>query len=712
MFVASNTTSPIEHLRRSHMITQSDHSLGDADAESSCADIDPPSKRRCLEIPTARCNINKAKELTVGWIVTANLPFTAPSNPYLRRILELHDKSLAKEVPWSRQSVRGTMRKLYEVKKGAISRQLEKAVTRISFSFDMWTSPNRYAFLGLHAHYLDACYQVQSRLLGLRRVWGCHSEVNQAATIYSIFGEYGIRDRIGAGVCDNVSSNDTCLASLYRQLRPAVTEEDIRACRTRCFGHIINLAARAFLWGEDPDSFERDAFTEAVFQVEERELRLWRKRGAVGKLHNIVRFVRATPQRRELMKSLAGNRCDEDDHQLFEEERAAIDLELMQNNETRWNSTFLMIQRAIRKREQIDHFIAYLETKVAEPRQRVPAQDHLSPQDWLLLAEIQSLLKPLYEITMRCQGWAKEGRYGALWEVMIGMEYLLNFFEEQKLLFSPPGARADDVRNARASTTSRCSPLRAVLDHGRERHLPEHTRDEYTGAFLQAESLDDDHRRCIQISINNCWSKLDEYYSLLGQSPLYTVAVILHPRWNVSWLEANWTSREQLVWLRDAKSSVRKYFEQQYPPKERSDAVSTVIGKAMRPAEPSQFDQWMQSHDRQRTEEDDELGAYMRQAPVRRENLNPILWWRDHQEEYPRLSKFALDMLAIPAMSVDPERTFSVTKLTVSSQRHSLSPEIIEEIQCLRNWLSHQAITVGEVVGFGGELMGWDAEVA
>ncbi|KAJ6436869.1 MHYT domain signaling protein [Purpureocillium lavendulum] len=622
MFVASNTTSPIEHLRRSHMITETVHSFGDADEESPCADIHPPAKRRCLEIPTARCNVNKAKELIVGWIVTANLPFTAPSNPYLQRILELHDASLAKEVPWSRQSVRGTMRKLYEAKKGTISRQLEEAVTRISFSFDMWTSPNRYAFLGLHAHYLDASYQVQSRLLALRRVWGCHSGDNQATTVYGIFGEYGIRGRIGAGVCDNVSSNDTCLASLYRQLRPAVTKEDISAHRTRCFGHIINLAARAFLWGEDPDSFEREAFTEAVFQVEERELRLWRKRGAVGKLHNVVRFIRASSQRRELMKSLASDRCDEDDYQLFEEERAAIDLELMQNNETRWNSTFLMIQRAIRKREQIDHFIAYLETKTTEPRQRVPVEDHLSPQDWLLLAEIQSLLKPLYEITMRCQGWAKEGRYGALWEVMIGMEYLLNFFEEQKLLFSPPDANADDTRNAGASATTRHSPLRADQDGGRERHLPEHTRDEYN----------------------------HQYYSLLGQSPLYTAAVILHPRWNVSWLEANWTSREQLVWLRGAKSCVRKYFEQHYPPKERSDAVTTLIGKVMQPDEPSQFDQWMQSHDRYRMEEDDELGAYMRQAPVRRENLNPILWWRDHQEEYPRLSKFALDILAIPAI--------------------------------------------------------------
>ncbi|OBS16537.1 hypothetical protein FPOA_12856 [Fusarium poae] len=557
LFVATNTTSPIEHLRRSHMITEADGNAYEED--SSRADSQPPSKRRCLELPTARSNVNKAKELTVGWIVTANLPFTALSNPYLRRMLDLHDASLAKEVPWSRQSVRDTMRKLFEVKKGAISCQLEKAVTKISFSFDMWTSPNRYAFLGLHAHYLDASYQVQSRLLALRRVWGAHSGDNQATTIYDIFGEYGIRDRIGA--------------------------------------------VRAFIWGEDPDSFEREAFTEAAFQVEERELRLWRKRGAVGKLHNIVRFVRASPQRRELMKSLACSQRDEDDYHLFEEDRAAIDLELMQNNETRWNSTFMMIQRAIRKREQIDHFITDPDTKASEPRQR---------------------------ITMRCPGWAKEGRYGALWQVMVGMGYLLNFFEEQKLIFLPPDGTADELQIARASATTRCSPPRADQGRGREKHLPQHTRGEYTGAFSQAESLDDDHRRRIQISINNCWSKLDEYYSLLGQSSLYPAAVILHPRWNVSWLEANWTSHEQLVWLRDAKNSVREFFEQQYPRKEQYEAARAMTGKAMRQDEPSQFDQWMQSYDQYIMEEEDEIGVYMRQGPVWRENLNPILWWKEH----------------------------------------------------------------------------------
>jgi hypothetical protein len=128
----------------------------------------------------------------------------------------------------------------------------------------------------------------------------------------------------------------------------------------------------------------------------------------------------------------------------------------------------------------------------------------------------------------------------------------------------------------------------------------------------------------------------------------------------VSWLEANWTSDEQLVWLRDAKNSVREFFEQHYPREEQPEASRTVTGKAVRQDEPSQFDQWMQSCDRCMMEEEDGLGVYMRQGPVRRENLNPVLWWKDHQEEYPRLSKFALDILAIPAMSVDPERDTQV----------------------------------------------------
>lgn len=42
------------------------------------------------------------------------------------------------------------------------------------------------------------------------------------------------------------------------------------------------------------------------------------------------------------MKTVAGDRYGDECYRLFEEEQAAIDVKLMQNNETRWNSTFLM----------------------------------------------------------------------------------------------------------------------------------------------------------------------------------------------------------------------------------------------------------------------------------------------------------------------------------------------------------------------------------
>jgi hypothetical protein len=33
----------------------------------------------------------------------------------------------------------------------------------------------------------------------------------------------------------------------------------------------------------------------------------------------------------------------------------------------------------------------------------------------------------------------------------------------------------------------------------------------------------------IATSLDNCWSKLDEYYKMLDDTPIYAAAIILHP---------------------------------------------------------------------------------------------------------------------------------------------------------------------------------------
>jgi hypothetical protein len=67
----------------------------------------------------------------------------------------------------------------------------------------------------------------------------------------------------------------------------------------------------------------------------------------------------------------------------------------------------------------------------------------------------------------------------------------------------------------------------------------------------------------------------------------------------------------------------------------------------------------------------------------------------------------ALDVFAIPAMAADCERSFSIAKLTLSSQRHAIKWETIEMLQMLKNRLRNGDIVIGGVMK--GSRPGWES---
>ena len=87
----------------------------------------------------------------------------------------------------------------------------------------------------------------------------------------------------------------------------------------------------------------------------------------------------------------------------------------------------------------------------------------------------------------------------------------------------------------------------------------------------------------------------------------------------------------------------------------------------------------------------DDYDAYLASLAIRVDN--PIIWWRDDQTTYPRLSQMAFDLLSVPAMLTECERVFSQAKLTISSQRHSLTDVTINAIKCLKNWVRNDAFS-------------------
>ncbi|KAG6996097.1 putative AC transposase [Fusarium oxysporum f. sp. conglutinans] len=743
-FNAQSTSSAQAHLYRAHRITETFEPGSPGD--SSVLDLQrSASKKRpapsSLVLPRAK--MARIRELSVGYIVDSNLPFTTFESTYLQELFRQLDSDLHIQVPWGRTTAKKDLEDILSLKKAAVKEELDEAVTQIHISFDLWTSPNRLAFISIFGHFIDRSNLYQSRLLAFRRQIGSHAGENIAYTVRNVVRDWGIDRKLGVSICDNAASNDVCLRSLYTTLDASVTRADTEARRMRCFGHILNLVAQAFLYGDDAASFELQSEAYGMLERVEEDLEHWRAKGPVGKLHNIVKFIRASPQRTEAFKAHAREQEEADIYKLAEESTA--ELEVIQNNATRWNSTYMMIERALLKQSELNSFIQELGLE-ADASRRVPTADILTSDDWKVLREVSHILEPIYNMTMRTQGWGTSGGHGRLWEVMTGMEFVLEHLEDWKVLYEDETANsaleerrmiqgeepelAIGVKStpARPSTVgqirerpSRQSRLPSRL-HGyeitplhrrretalparpltslqfNEDALPVHSREDYlhddARSMSNIASMEGQERASIRASINTAWIKLNEYYTLLGRSPLFAASVVLNPDLGLRWLETNWTSPEQLQWLRDAKDGIKAYFERWYSKNDdgASETILATSSSTPRP-EQSRFEQWVKSRQPKLSATGSELERYYRLEP---EQVNdPVRWWIDHSNAFPRLSRFALDVLAIPAMATDCERAFSLAKLTVSSQRHSLLGSSIESVQLLKNWIRGGCVSLG-----------------
>ena len=66
-----------------------------------------------------------------------------------------------------------------------------------------------------------------------------------------------------------------------------------------------------------------------------------------------------------------------------------------------------------------------------------------------------------------------------------------------------------------------------------------------------------------------------------------------------------------------------------------------------------------------------ELNAYMRVQQVANDT-DPLMWWKQHQQEFPRLSRMVRQYLSVPDSSGSPERLFSSVGLVKSDLWGSL----------------------------------------
>ncbi|KAM5527283.1 transposase-like protein [Fusarium oxysporum f. sp. phaseoli] len=88
-----------------------------------------------LVLPQAK--IARIRELSVGYIIDSNFPFTTFESTYLQELFRQLDSDLHIQIPWGRTTATKDLEDILSLKKAAVKEELDEAVTQIHISFDL-----------------------------------------------------------------------------------------------------------------------------------------------------------------------------------------------------------------------------------------------------------------------------------------------------------------------------------------------------------------------------------------------------------------------------------------------------------------------------------------------------------------------------------------------------------------------------------------------
>ena len=241
--------------------------------------------------------------------------------------------------------------------------------SRISFTTDIWTSPNDLAFMAITAHWICPDFKMHSVLMDFVELNCSHSGVNIEKAFSSSLKEFKVFEKKLAITLDNAYNNDTFLSALMER-DPTFDKEH----HIRCFGHVLNLCAQ-----------------DALKMVESE----------LSCVRNYLKAIVHKPKR--LMQ------LEED----FKEAGGQNFIKPVLDVKTRWNSTFHMIKTAFRLKDGLSITMESIYNEANSRKKRKIAKSEAcnvkefvpcTDEDWNQLSTIMDMLKPLNDATTLLSG--------------------------------------------------------------------------------------------------------------------------------------------------------------------------------------------------------------------------------------------------------------------------------------------------------------------
>jgi hypothetical protein len=137
---------------------------------------------------------------------------------------------------------------------------------------------------GVACFFRDEFGRPHKLVLGVPEISARHTSENIAKKVYRVLDAFSISKKVGYAVLDNADNMNTLMDELEALL--GWEEGEGKERYGRCFGHILNLSAKALMFGNFVKAIKDEA-TGALI-ILERDWKNWVKRSPVGKLHRCL----------------------------------------------------------------------------------------------------------------------------------------------------------------------------------------------------------------------------------------------------------------------------------------------------------------------------------------------------------------------------------------------------------------------------------------